>query len=57
MSILLVVGTMNLAAMAILAVGITIERIAPRPIVAARTAGVAIIVVGAFAIARALGAG
>jgi len=57
MIILLVVGTMNPAAMAILAVAITIERIAPRPIVAARAMGVAIIVVGAFAIARALRAG
>jgi predicted metal-binding membrane protein len=57
MIILLLVGTMNLAAMGILAAAITIERMAPRPIIAARVAGVAIIVVGAIAIARALRAG
>jgi predicted metal-binding membrane protein len=54
---LLVVGAMNLAAMAILAAAITIERIAPRPAIAARAAGVAIIVAGAVTITRALSAG
>src|SRR5260370_15633056 len=39
MIILLVVGAMNLAAMAILAAAITIERIAPRPAIVARMAG------------------
>jgi predicted metal-binding membrane protein len=57
MIILLVVGAMNLAAMAILAAAITIERMATRPIVVARAMGVAIIVVGAIAFARALRAG
>jgi len=57
MIILLVVGAMNLAAMAILAAAITIERMVPRPIVVARAMGVVIIVVGAIAIARALHGG
>jgi predicted metal-binding membrane protein len=57
MIILLVVGTMNLAAMAILAAAITIERMVPRPIVVARAMGVAIIVAGVVAISRALRAG
>jgi predicted metal-binding membrane protein len=57
MIILLVVGLMNLTAMAILAVAITVERVAARPAIVARAAGVAIIVVGAIAITRALRAG
>ncbi len=57
MIILLVVGAMNLAAMAILAAAITIERIAPRPAIAARAAGAVAIVVGVVATARALRAG
>jgi hypothetical protein len=54
---LLVVGAMNLAAMAILAAAITIERIAPRPAIAARAAGTVAIVVGVVATARALRVG
>jgi predicted metal-binding membrane protein len=57
MIILLVVGAMNLAAMAILAAAITIERIAPRPAIAARAAGAVAIVVGVVATARALRVG
>jgi predicted metal-binding membrane protein len=56
MLILLVVGAMNPGAMAIIAAAITAERLAPRPAILARAAGVAIIVAGAIAIARAVGA-
>lgn len=54
MAVLLVVGAMNLGAMATLAAAITIERVAPRPAISARAAGIAIIVVGVVTIARAL---
>ena len=54
MPILLVVGAMNPGAMAIIAAAITAERLAPRPANLARAAGVAIILAGAIAIARAL---
>ena len=57
MIILLVVGAMNLVAMAILAAAITTERVAPRPAIAARVVGVAIIAVGVVAIVRALRVG
>lgn len=56
MLILLVVGAMNPGAMAIIAAAITVERLASRPAILARAAGVAIIVAGAIAIARAVGA-
>jgi predicted metal-binding membrane protein len=57
MIILLVVGAMNLAAMAILAAAITVERIAPRPAIAARAAGAVAIMLGVIAIARAMSVG
>jgi predicted metal-binding membrane protein len=57
MLVLLVVGGMNLTAMAILAAAITIERMAPRPTIVARAAGVVILLMGAVAIIRASRAG
>jgi predicted metal-binding membrane protein len=55
MLILLVSGVMNLGAMAIVAVAITIERLAPRPEVVARVTGVFAYAAGLFLIIRALG--
>ena len=55
MTILLVTGVMDLGAMAAVAAAITVERLAPRPEHAAFAAGVVVIAVGAFVIARALG--
>jgi predicted metal-binding membrane protein len=55
MVILLVTGMMNLASMAIIAAAITVERLAPRPQLIARSAGFIMIAAGAFGIARALG--
>jgi predicted metal-binding membrane protein len=57
MIILLVAGAMNLAAMAILGAAITIERIAPRPAIAARAAGAVAILFGVIVIARGMGVG
>jgi len=55
MAVLMVTGVMNLVAMIILAAGITVERLLPRPDYASRTAGIMIIATGAFALVRALG--
>jgi len=55
MAILLITGMMNLASMAIIAVAITVERLAPRPQLIARTAGFIMIVAGVLVFARALG--
>ena len=54
MAILLVLGVMDLRVMTILAVAITIERLLPNPRFAVRTAGVLMLVAGAFLIFRAL---
>ncbi len=56
MAILLVTGVMDLGAMAVVAAGLTAERLAPRPERAARLAGVVVLAAGALMIARALGA-
>jgi predicted metal-binding membrane protein len=53
MMVLLVTGVMNLAAMAMVAAAITVERLAPRPRLVARISGVMVIAAGALAIARA----
>jgi predicted metal-binding membrane protein len=53
MAVLLALGVMNLAAMAILAVAVAAERIAPRPRLAARVIGGALITVGAFIVTKA----
>lgn len=54
MTALLVVGVMNLGAMALIAAALTIERVAPRPATVARVAGVMILAAGALALAQAL---
>lgn len=56
MAVLLVAGVMDLAAMALVAAAITVERLAPWPDWAARAAGAVVFAAGALAIARALGA-
>jgi len=43
---LLVIGMMNLAAMAIITIAITVERLLPRPALVARVIGVVLIVIG-----------
>jgi predicted metal-binding membrane protein len=45
---LLVIGAMNLYAMIVVAIAITLERLAPRPRLIARTAGVFAIAAGAL---------
>jgi predicted metal-binding membrane protein len=54
MVILLVAGVMDLRAMAMVAAAITLERLAPRPQLAARATGVAVIMAGALVVLRAL---
>jgi predicted metal-binding membrane protein len=54
MMVLLVTGVMDLRAMAMVAAAITVERLAPRPVLATRAAGVVIVAAGAIMIARAL---
>jgi predicted metal-binding membrane protein len=54
MAVLLVAGMMHLAVVAALAAVIALERLAPRPERTARATGVFVIVIGVFAIARAL---
>ena len=57
MAILLVIGVMDLRAMAVLAAAITVERLAPAGEGVARAIGAIIIVAGLFLIARAAGLG
>jgi predicted metal-binding membrane protein len=54
-AILLVIGVMNLRAMAVVAAAITVERLAPNGERAARATGVVALVAGLFLIARAAG--
>jgi len=54
MLVLLVTGVMNLAAMAMLATAITIERLIPKPERIARVAGLVMIVAGVYAMGRAM---
>jgi predicted metal-binding membrane protein len=56
MAILLVTGVMNLGAMALVTVAITVERLVPEPERAARRAGLVIIATGVFMIGRAMSA-
>ncbi len=51
---LFVVGVMDLRAMVLIAAAITLERLAPRPRLYARAAGLAILAIGVVAIARAV---
>jgi predicted metal-binding membrane protein len=56
MTLLFVLGAMRLGAVVLVGVVITVERIAPRPVLVARIAGIAIFAAGAVLLARALGA-
>ena len=57
MAILLVIGIMDLRAMAVVAAAMTIERLAPGGNRAAQGIGIVVIVAGAFLIVRAGGLG
>jgi predicted metal-binding membrane protein len=57
MGILLVMGVMDLRVMAVVALAITIERLAPSGERIARASGVAVVASGLFLIARAAGLG
>ena len=57
MTILLVIGVMDLRAMAVVTAAITAERLAPAGEQVARAIGVVVIGVGFFLIARATGLG
>jgi predicted metal-binding membrane protein len=51
MMALLVTGVMNLGAMALITIAITVERLAPSPKLVARTAGVVMITAGVLVLA------
>jgi predicted metal-binding membrane protein len=55
MAILLVTGMMNLASMTIIAAVITLERVAPRPVLIARAAGILILIAGVILMTRVSG--
>jgi predicted metal-binding membrane protein len=57
MAILLVIGVMDLRAMAVVAAAITVEHLAPAGQRVARAIGAAVVGVGLFLIARAAGLG
>jgi predicted metal-binding membrane protein len=57
MAILLVIGVMDLRAMAVVAAAITIERLAPAGVLMARISGAVAIAAGLFLVARAIGTG
>jgi len=57
MAILLVIGVMNLRAMAVVAAAITVERLAPKGERVARATGTVVVGAGLFLIARAAGLG
>jgi predicted metal-binding membrane protein len=50
MAALLILGVMDLRVMLVVAVAITVERVAPQPVVWARVTGVVILAMGAVAI-------
>jgi len=56
MTILVVVGDMNLTAMAIVTAAITVERLAPNPERIARAAGILALAAGALVIVQAVSA-
>src|SRR5262249_762236 len=56
MTALMLLGVMDLAAMGIITVAITAERLLPGPERAARAAGILVLALGAVAIVRSLGA-
>jgi predicted metal-binding membrane protein len=53
MAILLVIGVMNLRAMAVVAAAITVERLAPEAEHVARATGIVVLAAGLFLVARA----
>jgi predicted metal-binding membrane protein len=55
MAVLMVTGVMNLSAMIAVALGITAERLLPRPDYASRASGIVMIAGAAFALVHALG--
>lgn len=55
MTILLVIGVMDLRLMALVTLGITVERVAPNGVRAARAVGCVIVLAGLFLMARAAG--
>jgi predicted metal-binding membrane protein len=57
MAILLVIGVMNLGAMAVVAAAITVERVAPAGERVARVIGAIVVAAGLFLIVRAAGFG
>jgi predicted metal-binding membrane protein len=57
MAILLVIGVMDLRAMAVVTAAITVERLAPAGERVARAIGVAVVGTGLFVITRAAGLG
>jgi predicted metal-binding membrane protein len=57
MAILLVLGVMDLWAMAVVTAAVTVERVAPAGRRAARATGVVVIGAGSLLLARALGFG
>ena len=57
MAVLLVIGVMNLRAMAVVAAAITVERLAPAGKRVARATGTVVVGAGLFLIARAVGLG
>jgi predicted metal-binding membrane protein len=57
MAILLVVGVMDLRAMAVVAAAITVERLAPAGERVAQAIGAVVVAAGLFLIARAAGLG
>jgi predicted metal-binding membrane protein len=57
MAILLAIGVMDLRAMAVVATGISVERLAPAGDRVAQAIGVVVAVAGLFLIARAVGLG
>jgi predicted metal-binding membrane protein len=57
MAILLVLGVMDLRAMALVGAAITVERLAPASELVARAIGAVVVAAGLFLIARAAGLG
>jgi len=57
MAILLVIGVMDIGAMAVVTTAITVERLAPAGKLVARAIGVVAVAAGLFLIARAVGLG
>ena len=57
MAILLVIGVMDIGAMVVVTIAITVERLAPAGTLVARAIGVVAVAAGLLLIARAIGLG